>query len=276
MEINTQLMSAYAVGIPVIALLIAVEAIYSAWMRKGYYDKNDSIATTGMFIGNVMITGAMSGTALAVYLFMYERRIFDLTFSLPQWFQWILIFFAIDFVTYWWHRANHRVGFLWALHISHHSSTHMNFLVSLRQPWLAPIFKIPFYATIPLVGFDPSMLAVAGVAATVWGLVGHTKAIPRLPEPIEFVFNTPSAHRVHHGSNPEYIDKNYGNIFMLWDHMFGTYQKEEAPVVYGLTKNVDNHNPFVLTFKPYAELFYEVFRSGSFKRAVRVLVRPPG
>lgn len=274
-EESAQINAAYAIGLPVIALLIVLEALYSAWHRKGFYNKQDSIATFGMFVGNTLVIGAVSGVALSVYLAAYDLRLFDLSTLLPTWLQWVLTFIVIDLVFYWWHRLNHTTNFLWALHLSHHSSTHMNFLVSLRQPWLAPIFKIPFFAMIPLVGFDPTISAVAGVAATVWGVVGHTKAIPRLPEWIEYIFNTPSAHRVHHGSNPEYIDKNYGNIFMLWDHLFGTYQKEESEVVFGLTKNVDNHNPFVLTFKPYAELFEKAFKTGSLKQGFALMLRPP-
>lgn len=272
---NIEVYGVYAVGIPVITLMIALEAAYSAWHQKGLYEARDSMGSFTMFVGNVMIQALIGGLAVAVYFFMYEHRLFNLTEILPNWLIWALVFIALDFVFYWYHRLSHRTSFLWSIHLSHHCSTEMNFLVALRQPWLAPIVKIPFFAFIPLFGFDPTIIFVAAPIATIWGVVGHTKTIPRLPEPIEYIFNTPSAHRVHHGSNPQYIDKNYGNLLMIWDHIFGTYQKEEEEVVYGIGVNVETQNPIALTFKPCADLIRNVSNAHSFREGVRVLLRPP-
>ena len=121
--------------------------------------------------------------------------------------------------------------------MSHHSSEEMNFAVSFRQAWFGPISKVPFFMVLPILGLDPLMIAVAGVISTLWGVVGHTQIIGKLG-PLEWLFNTPSHHRVHHGSNPEYIDKNYGNLLIIWDRLFGTFQPEERPVNYGLVNNV--------------------------------------
>ena len=129
------------------------------------------------------------------------------------------------FSFYIYHRISHRSRFLWAIHMSHHSSQEMNFAVSFRQAWLGPISKIPFFITLPLIGLDPTIIAVAGVISTLWGVFGHTKAIGK--SPIEWIFNTPSHHRVHHGANKQYIDKNYGNLLIIWDRFFGTFEPEK-------------------------------------------------
>ena len=198
-----------------------------------------------------------------LYFYLYQFRLFDIAQQVPLWLQWVVIFFAIDLTFYWYHRASHRMRLLWAVHMNHHCSQHMNFSVAFRQAWFGPISKVPFFIALPLLGFDPSITAVAGVIATLWGVVGHTQVIGRLPRPLEFIFNTPSAHRVHHGSNPEYIDKNYGNIFMLWDHLFGTYAAEQAPVTFGLVKNIASNNPVTLTFYVWRQIIRDVRRARS-------------
>jgi sterol desaturase/sphingolipid hydroxylase (fatty acid hydroxylase superfamily) len=166
------------------------------------------------------------GLILALHFYLYQYKIFELSGMLPLWLFWILTFVVIDLVFYIYHRMSHRIRFLWAIHLSHHSSEEMNFAVSFRQAWFGPISKIPFFMVLPLLGFDPTIIAAAGVISTLWGIVGHTQIIGKLGF-IEWVFNTPSHHRVHHGSNKQYIDKNYGNLLIIWDRMFGTFEPEE-------------------------------------------------
>jgi len=141
--------------------------------------------------------------------------------------------------------------------MSHHSSEEMNFAVSFRQAWFGPISKIPFFMTLPLLGLDPTIIAVAGVISTLWGIVGHTQIIGKLG-PLEWIFNTPSHHRVHHGSNEQYIDKNYGNLFIIWDRILGTFQKENEPVTYGLVSNVNTFNPVKITFMAWASIIKDI------------------
>jgi sterol desaturase/sphingolipid hydroxylase (fatty acid hydroxylase superfamily) len=265
----------YVLGVPFIAMLIIAEALYSSWRNKKLYDTQDSMGTIGMLLGNAVVATSSRGLMFFTYLAIYDYRLFDLSILLPTWLFWILIFLAIDFSFYCYHRASHRSNILWAIHLSHHCSTEMNFLVSLRQPWLGPIIKIPFFAAIPLIGFDPVLMYLAGMISTFWGVIGHTKVIPRLPELIEFVFNTPSAHRVHHGTNPKYLDKNYGNLLMIWDRMFGTYQREEEEVIFGLTQNIKTQNPIKLAFSPFATLFRQLKKQTSLKQQISLLLRPP-
>ena len=158
--------------------------------------------------------------------------------------------------------------------MSHHSSEEMNFAVSFRQAWFGPISKIPFFMVLPILGLDPLMIAAAGVISTLWGVVGHTQIIGRLG-PIESVFNTPSHHRVHHGSNPEYIDKNYGNLLIIWDRLFGTFQPEENQVNYGLVNNVNTFNPIKITFMGWTKIFNDMKKATSLRQALGHFFGPP-
>ena len=158
--------------------------------------------------------------------------------------------------------------------MSHHSSEEMNFAVSFRQAWFGPISKVPFFMVLPILGLDPLMIAVAGVISTLWGVVGHTQIIGKLG-PLEWVFNTPSHHRVHHGSNPEYIDKNYGNLLIIWDRLFGTFQPEKSPVNYGLVNNVNTFNPIKITFMGWNKIFLDMKKASSLRQAMDHFFGPP-
>jgi len=265
----------YAVGVPLVILMIAIEAVFVSVRQLGYYKRSDTLCSLGLLAGNVLVNGAIKGATLVFYLYLYQFRVLDLSVLLPLWLVWLLSFVAIDFVFYWFHRMSHRVRFMWAIHMNHHCSEEMNFVVAFRQPWLAPILKVPFFATLPLIGFDPTITLVAGTGATLWGVVGHTRVIPRLWRPLEWVFNTPSHHRVHHGSNPEYIDKNYGNLFIIWDRLFGTFQPEEAPVVYGLRTNLTTANPFHVTAWDWIALWKSMQDAASLRDALGYFFGPP-
>mgnify|MGYP005738333697 FL=1 len=192
----------------------------------------------------------------------------------PLWMMWLLAFILIDLVFYIYHRLSHRVSFLWAIHMSHHSSQEMNFAVSFRQAWFGPLSKIPFFMILPLIGLDPTIVAVAGSISTLWGIVGHTQIINKLG-PLEIFLNTPSHHRVHHGANKQYIDKNYGNLLIIWDKMFGTFEPEHEKVKYGLVNNVNTYNPVKITFMAWQEIFSEMKKSENLKEALNCFFGPP-
>lgn len=266
----------YAVGFPIVALMIAAEAAYSAISKRHLYKKYDSFGTLGLLAGNILMVGLVGGLALAVNLWAYQYRLIDLNTLLPEWAVWVLAFFLIDFCFYCFHRVSHRVRFFWAIHLSHHCSVEMNFLVAFRQAWFAPLVKIPFFATLPLLfGLDPTILVVAGTMSQLWGVVGHTQWVGKLWWPIEWVFNTPSAHRVHHGSNPQYLDKNYGNLFMIWDRLLGTYQAEEEPVQFGLVRNVDSNNPITITLYGWRQMAADLRASRTWRDAFASVFAPP-
>ena len=198
----------YLIGLPIVIVFILIEVLFSSLNNKKLYRKNDTLCTIGLLTGNILMVFLVKGITLAIHIYLYQYRILDLSSLIPIWMMWILAFVLIDLVFYFYHRVSHRSRFLWAVHMSHHSSEEMNFAVSFRQAWLGPISKIPFFIFLPIVGIDPTIIAIAGVISTLWGIVGHTQIIKNLG-PFEYIFNTPSHHRVHHGSNKQYIDKNY-------------------------------------------------------------------
>lgn len=264
----------YAIGLPVVLFMIFIEALVSSSNKKSYYNKGDTLCTIGLLIGNIIMVYGFKGLTLALHFYVYQFRIFDISQSIPSWANWVLTFILIDFVFYIYHRMSHRVRFLWAIHMSHHSSEEMNFAVSFRQAWFGPVSKIPFFILLPVIGLDPTIIAVAGVISTLWGIVGHTQIINKLG-PLEWVFNTPSHHRVHHGSNEQYIDKNYGNLLIIWDRMFGTFEPEKESVRYGLVKNVNTFNPVTITFMGWKAILEDIKRSKSFSQAFHLFFGPP-
>ena len=237
----------YTYGVPIVLLLIAAEVIYSTVNGLGLYKFRDTLAGLGLLIGNFMIGLLTKSSIFFLYIYLYQFKFITVNELLPTWAVWIVTFVMIDFVYYWYHRFSHRVRFMWAVHMNHHSSEEMNFTVSLRQAWFGPITKVPFFIVMPLIGFDPIITAVAGVASTLWGVIGHTQWIRRLGV-LEYILVTPSSHRVHHGSNECYIDKNYGNLLIVWDRLFGTFAEEIEPVRFGIRENVKTFNPIKITF----------------------------
>ena len=213
---NLSVTDVYAIGAPIVLAIILLEVFISSIHNKNLYKKNDTLCTIGLLTGNITMVFALKGITLAFHFYLYQFKLINLSEILPSWLLWMLTFILIDFVFYFYHRISHRVNFLWAIHMSHHSSEEMNFAVSFRQAWFGPLSKIPFFMVLPIIGFDPTLVAVAGVISTLWGIVGHTQIINRLG-PLEWFMNTPSHHRVHHGSNSQYIDKNYGNLLIIWD-----------------------------------------------------------
>ena len=264
----------YAVGAPIILSLIFVETLISNFKNVSYYKKEDTLCTIGLLTGNIVMVFAVKGLTLALHLYLYQFRIFDLASMMPLWVMWILTFILIDLVFYIYHRMSHRSRFLWAIHMSHHSSQEMNFAVSFRQAWLGPISKIPFFISLPLIGLDPTIIAVAGVISTLWGVFGHTKAIGKLG-PIEWIFNTPSHHRVHHGANEQYIDKNYGNLLIIWDRIFRTFEPEQENVKYGLVKNVNTFNPIKITLMEWKYIVTDINKAPNFKESLKIFFGPP-
>ena len=264
----------YYYGIPIVIALIAGEFIYSYIYKKDYYKKNDTLASVGLLVGNVMISVLTKGSILLLYIYFYQFRLVTVNDLLPIWAVWALTFVVIDFVYYWYHRCSHRVRFLWAVHMNHHSSEEMNYVVSLRQAWFGPITKIPFFIFMPLVGFDPLITLVAGVASTLWGVLGHTQWINKLG-PLEYIFVTPSSHRVHHGSNECYLDKNYGNFLIIWDRMFGTFAEEKEKIKYGIRENVKTFNPLKITFRVWFQIANDFSKSKTFKnKLLSIFGRP--
>ena len=264
----------YAIGLPIILAMILIETLISGLNKKSLYKNKDTLCTSGLLFGNIIMGFVIKGATLGLHIFIYQFRIFDLVNIIPLWAMWLMTFILIDFVFYVYHRFSHRVRFLWAIHMSHHSSEEMNFAVSMRQAWLGPVSKIPFFIILPILGLDPTIIAVAGVISTLWGVVGHTQIVDKLG-PLEWVLNTPSHHRVHHGANTEYIDKNYGNLLIIWDRMFGTFEPEKAKVKYGLVNNVNTFNPVKITFMGWQSIMQDIDKAKNYKEVFSIIFGPP-
>lgn len=264
----------YTYGIPIVVSMIIIETVYSKVHDLSVYKLNDTMAGLGLLLGNILVNLATKGSILFFYFYLYDFRIFTINDIFSSTAVWVLTFVAIDFVFYWYHRFSHRVRFMWAVHMNHHSSEEMNFTVALRQAWFGPITKVPFFFVLPLIGFDPLITALAGAAATLWGVTGHTQIIKTLG-PLEYIFVTPSSHRVHHGSNPEYIDKNYGNMFIVWDRIFGTFAKEKNKVIFGITENVKTFNPIKITFMNWLKMYQDFKNSNSLSDKAHSFFGPP-
>ena len=264
----------YAIGAPIVLAMIFLEILVSNFRNQNFYKRGDTLCTVGLLLGNIIVAFAIKGIVLAFHIYLYQFRVFDFVNEVPIWVLWIMTFISIDLVFYVYHRMSHRIRFLWAIHLSHHSSEEMNFAVSFRQAWFGPISKIPFFMVLPLLGFDPTIIAVAGVISTLWGIVGHTQVIGKLG-PLEWIFNTPSHHRVHHGSNKQYIDKNYGNLLIIWDRMFGTFEPEQEEVKFGLVNNVNTFNPVKVTFMAWVSMINELKQKNSLSEVIKVIFGPP-
>ena len=179
-----------------------------------------------------------------------------------------------DFAYYWHHRAEHRIRLLWAEHENHHPSRQFNFTTALRQPWL-PVAGLLFYPPLALLGVRPDLIMIALGLNLIYQFWVHTEAIDRLPAWFEYIFNTPSHHRVHHGKNPRYLDKNYAGILILWDRLFGSFQVEDEPVVYGLTKDIDSYSPLYIAFHEYVATLRDVLRATTLRDRLGYLFRGP-
>jgi sterol desaturase/sphingolipid hydroxylase (fatty acid hydroxylase superfamily) len=253
--------------------LAAFKYLESDETMRGY-EKKDARTSLIMGVGSIASSAILKGATLVVFVTLSVHLA---PWHLPTdtWWSWALLIVVVDVSFYLQHRFVHRVRVGWAAHQAHHSSEYFNFSTALRQKW-NPWAEAIFWAPLPLLGFAPWMIYVAFGFNLIFQFFQHTERIGTMWRPIELVFNTPSHHRVHHGSDPEYLDKNYAGIFIIWDRMFGTFQKELHRPTYGLTVPVDTYNVLRLQYGAYAELFRDVRRATSWRVKLGYLFRPPG
>lgn len=205
--------------------------------------------------------------------FAYYLTPLDLGFS---WAVFGLALLLADLAYYVEHRVAHRTGIGWATHSVHHSSPEYNLSAAYRHGPMDAFFGIPFHVPLVLLGINPVIVIFAGSMVQLYQTLLHTEMVHKLPRWFEGVFNTASHHRVHHGSNPEYLDKNYGGILILWDRMFGTFEPERQEVVYGLVKPMESNNPFKVYFHGLSRLAHEVQSTPGWRKKLKVLIKPPG
>ena len=262
-------------AIPFFLILIAIE-LYVNWKQQlELYEKKEALSSIGMGLGSLVIDILMKGLALGTYTILYQYRLFDIGW---HWWAWVLILFADDFTFYWHHRLSHEVRILWAAHVNHHSSTTLNLATALRQSWGEQFYKYIWWIWMPLVGFNPLMMLMMMSFSLIYQYWVHTELIKRLPRWYEFIFNTPSHHRVHHASNIRYLDQNHAGILIIWDRMFGTFSPEmdnEKPI-YGITKNINTYNLFKIAGHEFVDVYHDVKRAPTFKDKLKYIFYPPG
>ncbi len=228
----------------------------------------DTGANLLIFIINQLLEKTILGSIGILFLIPFQWiAFFEIQMDLGSWFFAIL---AADFTYYWMHRLEHEHRILWAHHSVHHSSEDYNLTVSMRLSFVEGLFEWIFLIPMVLIGFSPFQTIVALVLVAQYQTWIHTEHIKKLGW-LDEVFNTPSTHRVHHGSNQKYLDKNYGGILIVWDKLFGTFKREEEKVVYGLTKNIKTNNPITINFIEYVHIWKEVKQCKTLKDKLRIV-----
>lgn len=247
--------------------LIFFEIALDLWTKKERRWK-DSLANISIFIFGQLLENTFFGAIGLLCLFPFHW-LTPLAIPITPW-TWVLAILAADFTYYWMHRLEHEHRIFWANHSVHHSSEDYNLSVSMRLCIIESAIEWIFLIPMILLGFSPFQTLVALLLVAQYQTWIHTEHIRKLGW-LDEVFNTPSVHRVHHGSNPQYLDKNYGGILIIWDKLFGTFQREEAPVVYGLTKNINSNNPITINFIAYYEIWKDLKRCRSWKDRFKIL-----
>jgi len=265
-------------AIPFFVIAILLELVIIRYLgKRGDYETRDTLTSLVMGVGNV-VSGLLLGfIAFGVLMWAWQFRITDLGTS---WWVIALCFVLDDLRYYWYHRIAHRCRWVWAEHVNHHSSQHYNLSTALRQSWTGT-FTGMFILRIPLalLGFHPLLLLFVGGLNLVYQFWIHTEAIGKMWKPIEAVFNTPSHHRVHHATNPRYLDSNYAGTLIIWDRMFGTFVPEldEDMPRYGIVKNLGTFNPIKVAFHEWVDMFKDARQPGlNLTERLAYLFAPPG
>lgn len=265
-------MDLITLSIPAFFLLMGLEWIVGRGRSRRVFHGPDVI--TDLLLGSAQtLFGVVAvGVLLGSYSYLYGHRLF----VIPEhsWVAWVGLLLGVDFFYYWFHRVSHRMNFAWAAHAPHHQSEDYNLAVALRQGPIQPLVSRVFYLPLALLGFSPTMFVTAIGINTVYQFWIHTELVGRLG-PLEWVINTPSHHRVHHGTNGRYLDKNHAGMLIIWDRLFGTFEEEREQPVYGTVKPVRSFNPLFCAWAPFGDLFALSAAAPRFVDKLLVWVMPP-
>lgn len=267
------------ISTPIYMLIIGLELLLSHLRQRKIYTLKDSVTNVYLMLLNSALDLSFRIIYLAVLNYFYQRA----WIRIPQGvLYWLVLILSEDFLYYWLHRIDHNVRLFWAVHVTHHSSQKMNLTVGFRSSVFQPLYRFIYFIPLALMGFKPLDIAFTYSFTQLWGILVHTQQIHKMGW-LEYFMVTPSHHRVHHGSNPKYLDKNMGMFLIIWDKLFGTFQQElpagsYQPIIYGLTKNIDeNANAFTVIFHEWIQLWKDTTQKGiPFKARVCYLFGPPG
>ncbi|UEA61020.1 sterol desaturase family protein [Gordonia otitidis] len=270
-------------AIPFFVAMLAIEW-FAAWKLedsdadgrapRGGYESRDARASVSMGIVSIATSAVWKLLGLFVYTAVFA---YLAPWHLPvtAWYTWVIAFLGVDFLFYWSHRVSHRVRLVWATHQAHHSSEYFNFATALRQKWNISAALV-MWLPLPFLGVPPALVFASYSLNLVYQFWIHTERIDKMWRPFEFVFNTPSHHRVHHGSDPEYLDRNYGGTLIVWDRLFGSFQPETHRPTYGLTKPVGTYNIVKLQTHEYASIARDVRAAAGWRARLGYVFGPPG
>jgi sterol desaturase/sphingolipid hydroxylase (fatty acid hydroxylase superfamily) len=265
----------FAIPFFIIAMLLELYVTIKRNMKT--YTTKDAFASIAMGLGNVFLGFISKAIVFAALYYIYQNfRLFTIPVA---WWSFVLIFFADDFSYYWFHRISHKSRLFWASHVVHHSSQRYNLSTALRQTWSGGFYSFVFWLWMPLFGFHPEMILLQMSISLLYQFWIHTETIQKMPKWFEAIMNTPSHHRVHHGKNPIYLDRNHAGILIIWDKLFGTFQPEleEEKVIYGLTENIKTYNPIMIAFHEWVAMFIDSFTGKkSISNRLKYLIKPPG
>jgi len=260
-------------AIPFFFLAMGIEIWLDRYRDTKLYRLNDSITNLSAGTSQQVMGLFLKVLTLGVYEVVYAN--FAL-FKVPHiWWSWVVAFVLYDFCYYWAHRMSHEVNLFWSGHVVHHQSEEYNLSVALRQSWFQGVWTAPAYLPMALLGFDTTQLLIVGGINLIYQFWIHTEMIDRMGV-LESVMNTPSHHRVHHGRNPKYIDKNHAGVFIIWDRLFGTFQVEEERPVYGITTPINSWNPVWANFSHYEHIGHQLRDAHSLTDKLKVLFYKPG
>ena len=259
---------------PVFLALIGLEAWYWRKRRPEAYSLVDTLSNAGLALMHQAADAVAWALVIGLYYAVYQVRVFDWP---ATWWSIAALFVLQDFLYYFFHRASHRVRWLWASHVTHHSSERLNLSTAFRQSLTYPISGMwVFWLPLAWLGFEPTHIVAVVAINLGFQFFVHTQAVGKLGW-LEYVINTPSTHRVHHARNPQYIDRNYAGVLVIWDRLFGTYVPEDpaTPCQYGIVGQVHSHNPITLTFHEWIAMLRDARHAGSLRAALGQLVGPP-
>jgi len=265
-----------ALAVPAFIVLVIAEIVIARLRSSASYELRDTAASLLMGLGNFAQGLATAGLLYLVTAWVWQFRLFDIGYT---WWAFLAIFLAEDLCYYWFHRLSHEHRIWWAAHVNHHSSQHYNLSTALRQTWTGNL-ALTWVVWLPLalIGFPPALIIFEKGISLIYQFWIHTEQVRRLPRWFEAVFNTPSHHRVHHATNPRYLDRNYAGILIIWDKLFGTFVPEDDGEAcrYGIVKNLGTFNPARIAFHEWAGIVRDVRAAGTWRERLGYIFGPPG
>ena len=263
------------VSVPIYAVVIGFEFFYSYFKNKGLYTTKGLLSNLYLTSLNMGLDILIRGLCLLILDYFFQFRFCSWTGNIILY--WTVLVVAEDFMYYWLHRIDHYCRFFWAVHVTHHSSEEFNFTVGFRSSVFQPLYRFIYFIPLALIGFRGIDIMFVYSATQIFGILAHTQTIKKLGF-LEYIIITPSHHRVHHGSNARYLDKNMGMLLVFWDKLFGTFQAEDEndPVKYGLTENIKSYHPVKMVFHEWKNIFIDLKKESSFKNKIMYIFGPPG